>query len=123
MKTTVKKLSDSRVEINVTLDASDLKSAKEKALEKLAKEIHVEGFRKGKVPTEVAKKFIPENDLNAETVDTAVRTTVIEAFSKNEKSPLILPSVNVTKYVPDEIVEYTATAGRLQETRREERGN
>lgn len=117
MKTTVKKLSDSRVEINVTLDASDLKSAKEKALEKLAKEIHVEGFRKGKVPTEVAKKFIPENDLNAETVDTAVRTTVIEAFSKNEKSPLILPSVNVTKYVPDEIVEYTATADIVPEVK------
>ena len=47
MKTTVKKLSDSRVEIKVTLDAKDLKPAKEKALEKLAKEIHVEGFRKG----------------------------------------------------------------------------
>ena len=87
MKTTVKKLSDSRVEIKVTLDAKDLKPAKEKALEKLAKEIHVEGFRKGKVPAEVAKKFIPENDLNAETVDAAVRTTVIKAFSDHEKSP------------------------------------
>ena len=50
MKTTVKKLSDSRVEITVTLDAKDLNAAKDKALEKLAKEIHVEGFRKGKVP-------------------------------------------------------------------------
>lgn len=115
MKTTVKKLSDSRVEITVTLDAKDLKPAKEKALEKLAKEIHVEGFRKGKVPVDVAKKFIPENDLNAETVDAAVRTTVIEAFSKNEKSPLVLPSVNVTKYVPDEVVEYTATADIIPE--------
>ena len=115
MKTTVKKLSDSRVEIEVTLDAKDLKPAKEKALEKLAKEIHVEGFRKGKVPAEVAKKFIPENDLNAETVDAAVRTTVIKAFSDNEKSPLVLPSVNVTKYVPDEVVEYTATADIIPE--------
>ena len=115
MKTTVKKLSDSRVEITVTLDAKDLKPAKEKALEKLAKEVHVEGFRKGKVPVDVAKKFIPENDLNAETVDAAVRITVIEAFSKNEKSPLVLPSVNVTKYVPDEVVEYTATADIIPE--------
>ena len=77
MKTTVKKLSDSRIEITVALDAKDLKPAKEKALEKLAKEVHVEGFRKGKVPVDVAKKFIPENDLNAETVDVAVRTTII----------------------------------------------
>lgn len=115
MKTTVKKLSDSRVEIKVILDAKDLKPAKEKALEKLAKEVKVEGFRKGKVPAEVAKKFVPENDLNAETVDLAVRTTVIEAFRENEKSPLVLPNVNVTKYVPDELVEYTATADIIPE--------
>ncbi|MEE0888072.1 MAG: trigger factor, partial [Candidatus Saccharimonadaceae bacterium] len=117
MKTTVKKLSDSRVEITVTLDAKDLKPIKGKALEKLAKEIHVEGFRKGKVPVDVSKKFIPENDLNAETVDAAVRATVIEAFAKHEKSPLVLPSVNVTKYVPDEIVEYTATADIIPEVK------
>ncbi len=115
MKTTAKKLSDTRIEIKVTLDAKDLKSASEKALERLAKDIKVEGFRKGKVPTEVAKKFIPENDLNAETIDIAVRSTVIEAFTKNEKSPLAIPNVNVTKYVPGEMAEYTATADILPE--------
>ena len=115
MKTKFKKLSDSRVEITVTLDAKDLAPAAKKALEKLAKEIKVEGFRKGKVPTEVAKKFIPENDLNSETVDFAVRSTVIEAFQKEEKSPLVLPSVNVTKYVPGEMIEYTATADIIPE--------
>jgi len=115
MKTKAKKLSDSRVEITVTLDAKDLAKAREKALEKLAKEVKVEGFRKGKVPTEVAAKFIPDNDLNTETIDIAVRTTVIEAFQKEEKSPLILPSVNVTKYVPGESAEYTATADIIPE--------
>lgn len=110
MKTKLKKLSDSQVELTVTLDAKDLKAAKEKALEKLAKEVKVEGFRKGKVPIEVAKKFIPENDLNAQTVDLAVRTTVVPAFNEVEKSPLVMPNVNVTKFVPDEVAEYTATA-------------
>lgn len=115
MKTKFKKLSDSRVEITVTLDAKDLAAAKEHAVEKLAKEIKVEGFRKGKVPAEVAKKFIPENDLNAETIDFAVRSTVVEAFKENEKSPLVLPNVNVTKFVPDEMAEYTATADIIPE--------
>lgn len=115
MKTKVKKLSDSRVELTVTLDAKDLEPVREKALEKLAKEVKVEGFRKGKVPVEVAQKFIPDNDLNAEVVDAAVRATVIEAFKEAEKSPLVLPSVNVTKYVPGEIVEYTATADIIPE--------
>ena len=117
MKTKVKKLSDSRTEITVTLDAKDLKEAGEKALAKLAKEIHVEGFRKGKVPTEVAKKFIPENDLNAETADIAVRTTLINAFTENSKQPLVIPSANITKYVPGEMLEYTATADILPEVK------
>lgn len=117
MKAKSKKLSDSRVEITVTLDAKDLKSAEKKALEKLAKDVRVEGFRKGKVPMEVAKKFIPENDLNAETIDFAVRSTVVQAFKEAEKSPLVLPSVNVTKYVPGEMAEYTATADIIPEVK------
>lgn len=117
MKAKSKKLSDSRIEITVTLDAKDLKSAEKKALEKLAKDVRVEGFRKGKVPMEVAKKFIPENDLNAETIDFAVRSTVIQAFQEVEKSPLVLPSVNVTKYVPGEMAEYTATADIIPEVK------
>ena len=117
MKTKSKKISDSRVEITVTLDSKDLKPAREKALAKLAKEVKVEGFRKGKVPTEVAAKFIPENDLNAETIDIAVRSTVIEAFRKESKSPLVLPSVNVTKYVPGESAEYTAVADIVPEVK------
>ena len=117
MKTKSKKLSDSRVEITVTLDSKDLQPAREKALEKLAKEIQVEGFRKGKVPTDVAVKFIPENDLNAETIDIAVRLTVIDAFKQAEKSPLVIPSVNVVKYVPGEMAEYTATADIVPEVK------
>ncbi len=69
------------------------------------------------MPAEVAKKFIPENDLNAETIDFAVRSTVIEAFKENEKSPLVLPNVNVTKFVPDEMAEYTATADIIPEVK------
>lgn len=115
MKTKSKKISDSRIEITVTLEQKDLKAAREKALLKLAKEVKVEGFRKGKVPIKVAEKFIPENDLNAETIDYAVRATVIEAFKKEEKAPLVLPSVNVLKYVPGEMAEYTATADIVPE--------
>ena len=115
MKTTVKKLSDTRIEMKVTLDAKDLAKPQEKAIERLSKDVQVEGFRKGKVPADVAKKFIPENDLNSTTLDIAVRTTVIEAFSKNETAPLAISNVNVTKFVPNELVEYTAVADVLPE--------
>ncbi|MBR5027190.1 trigger factor [Candidatus Saccharibacteria bacterium] len=117
MKTTVKKLSDTRVEIKVVLDSKDLEPAKKQALERLAKEVKVEGFRQGKVPTDIAAKFIPDNDLSREAADIAVRTTVIDAFTQNEKSPLVIPRVEITKYVPNETLEYTATADILPEVK------
>ena len=50
MKTTTKKLSDTRVEVKVTLDSADLKTAREQALARLAANLKVQGFRKGKAP-------------------------------------------------------------------------
>ena len=117
MKTKFKKISDARVEITVTLDAKDLKKAEKTAIERLAKEVRVEGFRKGKAPTDIAKKFIPENDLNAEVIDIAIRTSVVPAFREHEKMPLVAPNVNVTKYVPGEMAEYTATADIVPEVK------
>ena len=115
MKTKLNKLSESRIEIVVTLDEKDLKGADEKALEKLAKDVRVEGFRKGKVPAEVARKFVPENELNSEAANIAVRETIVKAFQENDKVPLSTPNVNVTKHVPNEMMEYTATADIIPE--------
>ncbi len=117
MKTTVKKLSDTKIEIKITLDAKDLAPAREKAIEQLAKEVKVEGFRKGKVPVDVAAKFIPENDLSEATLDFAVRMTALQAFTDNKQSPIAIPQINLIKYVPGETVEYTATADVLPEVK------
>lgn len=115
MKVSPKKLSDTQIEITVTLDADDLKTAREKTIARLSKEVKLEGFRKGKAPKELVEKALDPNKINSATIDLAVRTTVISAFSEVEKSPLVIPTVNVTKYVPDESAEYTATAEILPE--------
>lgn len=115
MKTTAKKLSDTKIEITVTLDKDDLKTAHKKALERLSKNVKVEGFRAGKAPAKLAEKAIDKNELSSLTLDIAVRTTVPKAFSEVEKSPLVIPEVNVTKFVPEESAEYTATADILPE--------
>ena len=65
MKTTTKKLSDTKVELKVVLDASDLKPARAAALAKLVQEIKVPGFRKGKAPVNLADKYLNENDINS----------------------------------------------------------
>ena len=117
MKVKSKKLSDTRVEITVTLDKQDLATARKKAVDTLIKEVKLEGFRKGKAPRELAEKVLNPNDVASHTIDLAVRTTVPKAFAEVEKSPLVIPQVNVTKYVPDESAEYTATADILPEVK------
>ena len=115
MKCTTKKLSDTSVEIKVVLDKDDLKVAEEKAISRLVKDVKIEGFRKGKAPLDIAKKAINPNELANVALEIAVRTTVPKAFEDAKSAPLMIPNVDVTKYVPGEVVEYTAKADILPE--------
>ncbi|MBR3320043.1 trigger factor [Candidatus Saccharibacteria bacterium] len=117
MKVKSKKLSDTRVLVTVTLDKNDLATARDKALERLTKEVKLEGFRKGKAPRKLAEKVLDENAVNQEALDIAVRTSVPLAFKEVEKNPLVIPKVNVTKFVPNESAEYTAEADILPEVK------
>lgn len=117
MKTTTKKLSDTRVEVKVTLDANDLQSAREKALARLATNLKVQGFRKGKVPVELVEKNVPENEVNNEILDVAVRTTMPAAFESVKQTPIAIEHVNVSKYVPGESAEFVATAEVLPDVK------
>jgi trigger factor len=117
MKVNTKKTSDSSVEIKVVLDKEDLKIAEEKAVARLIKDVKIEGFRKGKAPLDIARKNINPNDLASVTLDIAVRTSVPKAFEEGKSAPLMIPNVEVTKYVPGETVEYTAKADILPEVK------
>ncbi len=117
MKVTTKKLSDTSVEIKVVLDKNDLKEAEEKAVNRLVKDVKIEGFRKGKAPLDIAKKNINPNDLASVSLDIAVRTSVPKAFEESKSAPLMIPNVEVTKFVPGETVEYTAKADILPEVK------
>ncbi len=76
MKTTTKKISDTRVELTVTLDAADLKAARTQALEQLAKNLKVQGFRKGKAPASLVEQQVSPNDIASEAIDIAVRQSL-----------------------------------------------
>jgi len=117
MKVKSKKLSDTRISITVTLDKADLETAKQKVIDRMVKEVKLEGFRKGKAPRDLAEKVLNPNDVAKEALDFAVRSTVPAAFEQVEKSPLVIPNVNVTKYVPGESAEYTAEADILPEVK------
>lgn len=117
MKITTKKLSDTKVELKVVLDATDLKKAKSEALKQLATQSKVQGFRKGKAPASMIEKQVDPNELASKTIDVAVHSTLPDALAEKKLPVIAVEKVNVTKYVPEESAEYTAAAEILPDVK------
>lgn len=110
MKTSVKHLSDTKVELTISLDKDDLKAAEQVALTKLAKDIKAPGFRKGKVPASVAAKHVDPEILAQQTLEDAMSKAVAESYMQEDIQALERPAVEIKKYVPGDVVEFTAEA-------------
>ena len=109
MKTKLKNISDVKVELTISLGAEELKAAEQVALTKLAKEVKIEGFRKGKAPLEMVVAQVDTNLLNQETLENALSKSVAEAFLKEKVQAINRPEVDVKKFVPGTELEFTAT--------------
>ncbi len=110
MKTSVKHLSPTKVKLTIALGATELADAEQVALKKLARDIKVPGFRKGKVPANVAAKHVDQNTLMQQTLDDALSKAVAESFIAEDIQALERPAVEVTKFVPRQDLEFTAEA-------------
>ncbi len=108
MKTTVKHLSDTKVQLTISVDAKALADAEQVALKKLSAAVKVDGFRKGKVPASVAAKHVEPQALQEQLLDDAVSKAVAEAFLAEEIQALDRPMVDIKKYVPGDLLEFTA---------------
>ncbi len=108
MKATVKNISETRVLVTVTVDATELEAAEQVALKKLSKEVKVDGFRKGHVPLTIVKKNVDPNALAQEMLENALSKGVADAFIGNDLQALERPEVEVKKFVPGDVLEFTA---------------
>jgi trigger factor len=117
MKTTVKKLSATRVLVTVAAGQPELETAEQVALKRMAKNIKVNGFRQGHVPIAVVKKHADPNTLSQETLEAAINRAVAEAFLSNKLQVLDRPEVELKKFVPGETLEFTAEADIMPEVK------
>jgi trigger factor len=101
------------VVVTIALDAAELEAAEQVALHKFAKDIKVNGFRKGKAPLELVKKNTDQALLGQETLENALSKGVAEGFLNNDLQALEQPSIEVKKYVPGQEMEFTAEADVL----------
>lgn len=100
MKHTLNKLTDSSVRLIVELSPEDLQEAKALGLKHLSREIKVAGFRKGKVPANVAEKYLDPNMLASEVTEHAVNTALNEVVAIEDLRVLDQPKIDIKKFVP-----------------------
>jgi trigger factor len=110
MKTTVKNLSETKVELTISLGKDELEAARQVALTKLAKSIKVPGFRKGNVPASVAAKHVDPEMLDQQTLEDALSKAVAESYMNEDIQALDRPAIEIKKYVPGSELEFTAEA-------------
>ena len=108
MKTTVEHVSPTKVKLTIVLGKDELDAAEQVALTKLAQQVKVSGFRKGKVPPSVAAKHVDPNLLAQQTADDALSKAVAEAYLAENIQALDRPEVELKKFIPGQEMEFTA---------------
>jgi trigger factor len=100
METSIKKLPKSQVEILFELSAEEFNPFIEKAILELVKDSKIKGFRKGKVPREVAIEKIGKEKILALAMEIAVRESYFQAIKDNKIEAISKPEIEI-KSSPD----------------------
>jgi trigger factor len=110
VKSTVERLSPTRVRINVEVPFDELKPDFDRAYKKIAQQVSVPGFRKGKVPARIIEARLGRGVVLDEVVNAAVPTKYSEAVSAAEEkvNPIGRPDIEVTEIADGEHLSFTA---------------
>src|SRR3989344_6473154 len=102
----IKKLTGSRREITVEISSSATESFFRKALETLAREVGLKGFRKGNVPPDIAASHIPQDALFEEASRAAVAETYPKAIMEHGIEPIGKPEIEILKIAKGDALRY-----------------
>ncbi|MCK4592478.1 trigger factor [Candidatus Parcubacteria bacterium] len=109
MKTQIKDLPKSQKEITVEIPVEEMEKYMNRALDKLAKNIKVDGFRDGKVPKNVTKKQLGEAAIFEEASHIAIEDSYLKAIKENKLEPIGQPKAEIIKAAPGNPLEYKIT--------------
>ncbi|HMT19118.1 MAG TPA: trigger factor [Candidatus Saccharibacteria bacterium] len=107
MKLHTERKKDTTVVFEIAAESNEMSNIKNKVLHILAPRVKVAGFREGKVPMELVEKNIDEATLQSEFLNEAIQTLYLAAVKEERIRPVGQPEVNVTKFVPYEVLEFT----------------
>ena len=108
MKSAVETLSPTRAKLTVEVPFEELKPSLDAAYKKIAQQINVPGFRRGKVPPMVIDRQVGRGVVLDEAINDVIPSKYIEALQSNDLEPLAQPDIEVTKFEDNDVLEFTA---------------
>jgi trigger factor len=108
VKSAVETLSPTRAKLTVEVPFEELKPSLDAAYKKIAQQINVPGFRKGKVPPMVIDRQIGRGPVLDEAINDALPKLYVQALQDNSIEPLAQPEIDITKFEDNESLEFTA---------------
>ena len=103
MERKVTKLEHCHTEVLVNVDKDLWKKAQDKAFNKLASNITIPGFRKGKAPLNMVKSRIDRGQLYNEAINNVLNPVYQEILTEEKIQPMARPSFDVTKLSDEEL--------------------
>ncbi|TCJ30069.1 trigger factor [Nocardioides jejuensis] len=108
MKSAVETLNPTRVKLTVEVPFEELKPSLDAAYKKVAAQVNIPGFRKGKVPQAVLDRQGYRGFALDEAVNEVLPKAYGEALQDNNLEPLGQPEIEVTKFEDNAALEFTA---------------
>ena len=108
VKTELENLTATRVRLSISLDASDLNPAFEKAFKAISSQMNIPGFRKGKVPRAVIEQRVGREAVLSEAINEAVPHAYEQAVREHSLVPLSQPELDVAENPTESAVSFTA---------------
>ncbi|BBZ21498.1 trigger factor [Mycolicibacterium gadium] len=108
VKSTVEKLSPTRVRINVEVPFTELEPEFDRAFKQLASQVRLPGFRPGKAPRKLLEARFGREAMLDQVVNDALPGRYSEAVTSSDLRPIGQPDIEVTKKEYGEDLEFTA---------------
>jgi trigger factor len=108
VKSAVETLTPTRAKLTVEVPFEELKPSLDAAYKKIAQQINVPGFRRGKVPPMVIDRQIGRGAVLDEAINEALPKLYVEALQANDLEPLAQPDIDITRFEDHETLEFTA---------------
>ena len=98
MKTTVEKLSPTRVKLNISVTPEELKPSIDHAYGHIASQINIPGFRKGKVPPQLVDQRVGREEILNHAVSDGLDGFYRQAVTEEEIRVLGRPEADIVTW-------------------------